>query len=339
MRRIRKDQGLAITRANVKSLLSAAALSVATMLGMSTPSFAEDDLRIIYVTPLSPGNAFAVPLVNGFETAGAQLDVDVTFRGNQDPNLWAAADAVKRMIENAVATEPDGLVISNNYPEALNESIQAAVDAGIPVVLSNAGLGEAENVGAMAYVGVEEYQLGEIGGQRLRELGAKNTLVVTVPPGIPLVDQRIDGFKAGMAPETATYVEVPVEALSDSTRLVNVMLAEIEKDLSIDSIFSIGSCCGPAMVAARNKIGDRADDMHFGTIDLGAPVLDALAAGEIDFAIDQQQFLQGYLPVVLLANYIRYGIEPADGIYRSGPALVTPENAEQVRQATERGQR
>jgi simple sugar transport system substrate-binding protein len=238
------------------------------------------------------------------------------------------------MLENAIASKPDGLVIADTYPDVLNDTIKMAVDAGIPVVLSNTGLGQAHAVGALGYVGVDEIQLGEIGAAKLRELGSKNVLVVTIPPGVPLVDARIAGIKKGIAPAKATMVEVPVEALSDSTRLVNTMLAALQKDATIDGVFSIGSCCGPAMVAVRKQLGERADRMHFGTIDVGAPVVDALKENQIDFAIDQQQFLQGYLPVLMLVDYLRYGIVPADETYHSGPGLVTPKNAEMISKLT-----
>jgi len=112
------------------------------------------------------------------------------------------------------------------------------------------------------------------------------------------------------------------------------MLAAIQKDPTIDSVFSLGSCCGPAMVALVEQLGDKAKTMHFATIDLGAPVLDALKAGKIDFAIDQQQYLEGYIPVVMLANYLRFSIAPVDTFFRTGPGLVTKDNAEKIVQLT-----
>src|SRR4029077_3722046 len=120
--------------------------------------------------------------------AGTQLGVSVTYRGSQSGEMWASAPDTMRMLENAIASKPDGLVIADTYPEVLNDTIKEAVAAGIPVGLSNTGLGEEENVGALGYVGTDEHQLGEIGAAKLRELGAKNVLVVTIPPGVPLVD-------------------------------------------------------------------------------------------------------------------------------------------------------
>jgi simple sugar transport system substrate-binding protein len=280
-------------------------------------------LRFVFVTSAGPGNPFYGPIIKGFEQAGKDIGVDVVFRGNQQTNLLTTAGDVKRMLENAIATKPDGLIVSDTYPESMNETIKAAVQSGIPVVLSNGGFGEAANTGALAFFGCDETDLGLIGGQRLREAGAKNVLVVATPPGIPLVDLRIKGFAQGIAPSKMSKVEVPLETLGDATRLVNTMLAAIEKDPTIDAVFSIGSCCGPAMVIVREQLGERAEKMHFGTIDLGAPVLSALKDGKIDFALDQQQYLEGYMPVVMLAMDLRYAIKPASDFVPTGPGIVT----------------
>ncbi len=183
---------------------------------------------------------------------------------------------------------------------------------------------------ACSAVGTAERDLGQIGSQKLCALGAKNILVPTLPPGIPLVDLRMEGIAKGIAPSKTTIVQVPIETLGDSTKLVNTMLAALQKDPTIDGVFSLGSCCGPAMVAVYDQLGDRAKTMHFGTIDVGAPVLDGLQKGKVDFAIDQQQYLEGYMPVVILTNYLRYGLEPVDHVYRTGPALITKANADKI---------
>jgi simple sugar transport system substrate-binding protein len=294
------------------------------------PAIAQDKLKIVFVSPLGPGNAFMLPIIKGFEEATKQLGVAGTFRGNQETNSFAAEPVVKRLLENAIASKPDAIIVANQYPAVLNDTIKQAVAAGIPVVLTNGGYGEQGKVGALAFVGTDERDLGQIGATRLRELGAKNVLVVTVPPGIPLIDLRMEGIAKGIAPAKTTIVQVPIETLGDSTKLVNTMLAAIQKDPTIDAIFSLGSCCGPAMVAAREQLGEKAKSMHFGTIDVGGPVLDGLLNDKVDFAIDQQQFLEGYMPVVMLTNYLRYGLEPVDDFFRTGPALITKANAAKI---------
>jgi simple sugar transport system substrate-binding protein len=321
-------------RSRARSLLLGALCLSVSAVSFSAPKATAADadrkLRIVFVTSAGPGNPFYGPIIKGFDIAGKQLGVETVFRGDQQTNLLAAAPAVKRMLEDAIATKPDGMVISDTYPEALNDTIKEAVAAGIPVVLSNGGYGEAKNTGALAFVGTDERQLGRIGGERLRDAGAKNILVVTVPPGIPLVDLRIEGVTAGAAPAKITKVQVPIETLGDATKLVNTMFAAIQKDPTIDGVFSIGSCCGPAMVSLKDQLGERANGMHFGTIDLGGPVLQALKDGQIDFGIDQQQFLEGYMPVVMLTNYLRYAIAPASDFVPTGPGIVTKQEAEKV---------
>jgi simple sugar transport system substrate-binding protein len=299
---------------------------------IATAAVADDakKFKIIFVSPLGPGNQFMLPMIKGFQDAGRQLGLDVTFRGNQETNDFAAAPVVKRLLEDAIATKPDAMVVSDQFPDVLNGDIKQAVSDGIPVVLTNGGYGEEGNVGALAFVGTAERDLGQIGAQKLCGLGAKNVLVVTLPPGIPLVDLRMEGIAKGIAPCKTTIIQVPQETLFDATKLVNTMLVAIQKDPTIDGVFSLGSCCGPAMVALVDQLGDRAKSMHFGTIDLGSPVLDALKSGKIHFAIDQQQYLEGYMPVVMLNNYLKFSISPVDTFFRTGPGIVTKDNAQKI---------
>ncbi len=327
-----KQSSRPATRRIARSVATLGAILLGVAVLWAAPARADDakKLRFVFVTSAGPGNPFYGPIIKGYNQAGKDLGVDVVFRGNQQTNLLTTAADVKRMLEDAIATKPDGLIVSDTYPEALNETIKAAVQSGIPVVLSNGGFGEAAHTGALAFVGCDEKDLGLIGAQRLREAGAKNVLVVATPPGIPLVDLRIKGFEQGIAPSKMTEVQVPLETLGDATRLVNTMLAALEKDPTIDGVFSIGSCCGPAMVVVREQLGARADKMHFGTIDLGAPVLSALKDGKVDFALDQQQYLEGYMPVVMLAMDLRFAIKPAFDFVPTGPGVVTKENAEKV---------
>jgi simple sugar transport system substrate-binding protein len=305
--------------------------SSATALIGAANSFAYDDggkkPKIVFVTSAGPGNPFYGPIIKGFDQAGKDLGVDAVFRGDQKTTGLGAAPEMKRRLEDVIAAKPDGLVIANFFPDVLNDTIRTAVKSGIPVVLSNGGFGEVLNTGALAFVGTDERQLGLIGGQLLRKAGAKKALILVPPPGIPVADLRLQGFSAGILPSEMVKVEVPADTFSNATKLVNTMLVAIQKDPNIDAMFSIGSCCGPAMVTVREQLGDRARGMHFGTIDLGGPVLTALKDGKIDFAIDQQQYLEGYIPVLLLAQYLRYDLTPVSKEYLTGPGIVTKENA------------
>jgi simple sugar transport system substrate-binding protein len=292
-------------------------------------------LRVVFVSSLGPAQPFYLPILKGFDLAGKQLDIDTVFRGNQQTSLFSDPSAEKRLLEDAIATKPDGLIVSDTFPDVLADDIKGAIASGIPVVLTNTGFGQAKSLGALAFVGTDEHSLGEIGASKLAAAGAKNVLVITTPPGsVPFVDDRMAGIAKGIGSSKTTIVAMPLEALADQTKVVNTMIAAVQKDPTIDAIFSLGSCCGPAMVAAREQLGAKAANMHFATIDLGAPVIDALKSDKVDFAIDQQQFLEGYMPVVMLANYLRYAISPFDDFYPTGPGIVTKDIADKVNALT-----
>ncbi len=317
-----------------------AAMAGAALLALSCVTHASADdakkLRIVFVSSLGPAQPFYLPILKGFDLAGKQLDIETVFRGNQDSTLFSDPSAEKRLLEAAISTKPDGLIVSDTFPDVLADDIKGAIASGIPVVLTNTGFGQQKDLGALAFVGTDEHSLGWIGASKLAAEGAKNILVVTTPPGaVPFVDDRMAGIAQGIGTSAkTTIVAMPLEQLADQTKVVNTMVAAVQKDPTIDAIFSLGSCCGPAMVAAREQLGDKAKSMHFATIDLGAPVIDALKNGSVDFAIDQQQFLEGYMPVVILANYLRYAISPFEDFYPTGPGLVTKDTAEKVNALT-----
>lgn len=294
---------------------------------IATPAMSADE-QIIYIGG-STAEAFWQRVAKGFEQACADLSLKCTYRAPGAKGFETANEA-KAFVENATAAKPAGLIVVNHRPEAINDALKAATDSGIPLILANSGGGEQKNVGALTFVGLDEYQNGFTGGEQLKATGVQHALVVTLLPGIPLVDQRTQGFIDGFKPGKVTTLAVPNETLYDTTKLVNALSAAFQKDESIDSAFSIGSCCSPALIVARDQLGERGAKIRIGTIDLGDPVLKALVDGKMEFALDQQQYMQGYLPTVLMAMYLRYGITPATDFIPSGPSVITAKNAELI---------
>ena len=278
----------------------------------------------------SASEQFWQVLINGFEQAGEDLGFEARFRA-PGPKGYASAYEYTLAVENAIASKPDGIAVADTRPEAMNATLKQAVDMGIPVVLANSGsIDSVKETGALTFVGLDEWANGVKGGEMLRETGAKHAVLVTLAPGIPDIDKRTNGFIEGFKPGKTTLVEVPLETLFDTPKLVNAMMATMEKDETIDSIFSTGGCCSPAMIIARERLGERGESFHSGSIALGDPVLRALVDGRQDFALDHQQYVQGYLPGVILMQYIRYGITPASEFIPTGPGIVTAENAAQI---------
>jgi simple sugar transport system substrate-binding protein len=328
-----------LPRALVISLvmaLSAIAASQAAQLGPSklrTASAASHGsaagakkVKIIMVTHAPGTEAFWVSVYTGMVQAGKDLGLDVTYRGTSadltDPN------GQRQLILNAIAQHPDGIVVTDPQPNLMNPILRQIKAAGIPFMLMNAGLNQSALVGALGYVGNNEVGAGALGAKKLNSLGSKHALILTIPPGqVPLVDDRYNGFKAAFKGKVTT-VTVPLTSLSDPNKIKNAFEASLQKDKSIDSVFSIGSCCSAPELAARAALGARGEKMHWATIDITPDVLTAIKNHQMDFAFDQQPFNQAYLSIVYLYNYIRYGLVPAELNTATGPALIDASNVD-----------
>jgi simple sugar transport system substrate-binding protein len=81
------------------------------------------------------------------------------------------------------------------------------------------------------------------------------------------------------------------------------------------------------------------DKVKLCTFDISPRVIQALTQKQMGFALDQQQWLQGYLPIIFLANYVKYGSILQNDLILTGPSFVTPENVEQVANLTNKGSR
>jgi simple sugar transport system substrate-binding protein len=286
---------------------------------------AGERLRFIYVSSNPSSAPIGAIINNAFEDAGEQLDVDVEYR--TPARLTFSPTEVKRLLENAIAAKPDGLVVSDYQPDALNATIKSATDQGIPVVLSSTGAGQVEQVGALTYVGNDEVAAGRLGGEELSKAGARHALLISIPPGLPIVDERVEGFKDGFDGKVTVLA---VRDFSDITGTTNAILATLQKDPSIDGVFDVGSALTPAELAARQQLGARADEMKWAVLDIGPQELQSVKDGRLEFALDQQPYLQGYLPVLFLKQYKELGLRPVGVQVPTGPAVVTEDNVDQV---------
>jgi simple sugar transport system substrate-binding protein len=240
-----------------------------------------------------------------------------------------------QLVDAAVASDPDGLVVSIPDADALGESIQAAVAAGIPVISMNSGSDVAADFGLLTHVGQTEYEAGVGAGQRMGEAGVTTAICVNQEVGNVALDERCRGFTDGLAESggTATVVEIDLNNPTEAQARVE---AELSANAEINGILALGPTgAAPALEAVRAS----GSEAQLATFDLSAEVLEAIAAGEMLFAIDQQQYLQGYLPIVLLTLNVTNLNTVANPVIQTGPGFVTQENAEQVIALTEAGTR
>jgi simple sugar transport system substrate-binding protein len=281
-----------------------------------------DLVNIAVVTHGQASSPFWAIVRNGVEAAARQMDVLVTYRA---PDVYSL-DRMRTLIDQAIASRPDGLVVS--LPEAgLGPTIRRAVRAGIPVVSINSGSDVAGRLGVLAHVGQPEERAGYVAGRRLAAAGVRRALCVNQQVGNQGLDDRCAGLSRAMRRTGGSSRVLSVDDQSSSTprRLAATIVGR-----RIDGVLALNATTGVLTLDAVRR-SRRARSVTIGTFDLGPEVLGAVRDGRIRFAVDQQAYLQGYMPVTMLAQRARYGLFPSEGeVIATGPHFVTKANAAQA---------
>lgn len=283
-------------------------------------------LKVAVVTHGSAGDAFWNVVKNGAEQAGKDLNVGVDYFSDGDPGNQA------RLIDNAVAQKVGGLVVSMANPQALQTSIQNAVKAGIPVITINSGEDFSAQFGAIAHVGQSEGLAGQGAGQRLKAAGKTKLLCVIHEAGNIGQNQRCDGAKQAFGNVSTLQVDI-----SNPTDAQARIRGALQSDPSIDAVLALNSQVAARAVAAAKEASSKA---QVATFDLNADVVTAIKDGSILFAVDQQQYEQGYLPIVFLKLYKENGNTIGGGHpVQTGPGFVDKTNIDTVAPYAQRGTR
>ncbi|HEY7596354.1 MAG TPA: sugar ABC transporter substrate-binding protein [Actinophytocola sp.] len=284
-------------------------------------------LDFAVITHGTEGDAFWSVVKNGAEAAGRELGVKVTYVSNGDPGAQA------KLIDNAVAQGKTGLVVSMANPDALKESVQAAVKAGIPVVTINSGADRSKEFGAIAHVGQDEKIAGRAAGERFKDAGKKKMLCVIHEAGNTGLNDRCEGAKEGFGGN----VENLQVDISNPTDIEARIKGALQTNPDVDAVLTLSSQVADRAVAAAQGAGS---DAEIATFDLNTGVVDAIRDGRILFAVDQQQYEQGFLPIMMLKLYRQNGNTLGGGqSVLTGPGFVDKSNADLVRPYTERGTR
>lgn len=299
-------------------------LLTATALTAAAPVLAAD---IIVVAHGQANDPFWSVVKNGVEKAAKDTGANVEFRSPETFDMVA----MSQMIDAAANQSPDGIVVSIPDADALGPSIQRAVAAGIPVISMNSGSDVSKSLGALLHVGQDEESAGRAAGEKLAEMGGKKGICINQEVGNVALDLRCKGFAAGFGGETSV-----LPTSNDPTEIEAKVRAALEADPGIDTVMALGAgTAGEPAVAAVKSIG-KSGAIRVATFDLSASFLESVKAGDAAFAIDQQQFLQGYLPVAFLSLYADYGLMPGGNV-PSGPNLITADKAGQVVELSAQG--
>ncbi|CAN5868899.1 substrate-binding domain-containing protein [soil metagenome] len=316
--------------------LVAAVLLVASQAGCSGPEKTAPPadappeaprLTVAFVTHQPPGDTFWDLVRRGAQAAADKDGLQLTYL--HDPDGARQAQQVTDMTAQRVA----GIAVTLAHPDEMATSVRAAVTAGIPVVAVNTGIDAWRDLGVLAYFGQDDKVAGREVGTRLGREGAHNVLCVIQQRGHVGLESRCDGAAETFAGDVQrVYV--------DGTRPDAVkadLIARLQQDRSIDRVLTLGA---PVALTAQQAIGEANSYAEVVTFDINTAVIEAVARGTIDWAVDQQPFLQGYLAVDALWLYLSNKNIIGGGLPTlTGPSFVDDSNVDAVAERAEEGTR
>lgn len=248
------------------------------------------------------------------EAVGAEFEYNFAASGDM-------AD-MANLIEAAAATQPDGLIVSLPDVDALGGAIRSATENGIPVITINSGLAHYEEVGALMHVGQPEKLAGEAAGKRAAEEGVTKTICLNQEAYNTALVSRCEGYFEATGQEM-NMIDVSNDVAQIQTRTA----AALQADQEVDSLLAVGPHVCEAAAKAVEEVGA---DIYLACFDLTQGVINLIKDEKVAFTVDQQQYLQGYLPVTFLHLYNTHaGMLPGANI-PSGPGFVDASNADAV---------
>ncbi|MFF7751062.1 sugar ABC transporter substrate-binding protein [Streptomyces sp. NPDC007971] len=285
-------------------------------------------MTVALVTHQSPGDTFWDIVRKGAEAAAAKDNVKLVY--SSDPNAGNQAN----LVQNAIDQKVDGIAITLAKPDAMKDVVSKANAAKIPVVGLNSGVSDWKKLGLREFFGQDESVAGEAFGKKLNEVGAKKAVCVVQEQGNVGLTQRCDGVKKTFSGTTETlYVNG-----TDMPSVKSTITAKLKQDSAIDYVVTLGA---PYALTAVQSVGDAGSKAEVATFDLNNQLTSAIKKGDIQFAVDQQPYLQGYLAIDSLwlyknnGNYSGGGEQPV----LTGPAFVDKSNVDQVSQFAAKGTR
>ncbi|MCX4759465.1 sugar ABC transporter substrate-binding protein [Streptomyces sp. NBC_01275] len=285
-------------------------------------------MTIALVTHAPSGDTFWDTIRKGAEAAAAKDNVKLIYSNDE-----TAGDQAN-LVQNAIDQKVDGIAVTLAKPDALKDVVAKAEQAGIPVVGLNAGLGVWKEQGLLSFFGQDEAVSGQALGTKLNGTGAKHTLCVIQAQGDVNLEERCAGVKKTFGGKTdILYVNG-----TDMPSVKSTITAKLKQDSSIDEVVTLGA---PVALTAVQAVSESSSKAKVATFDLNKDLVSAIQKGSIQFAVDQQPYLQGYLAVDSLWLYKTNGNFSGGGEQPvlTGPAFVDKSNVEAVATFAAKGTR
>lgn len=287
------------------------------------------DLTFHMITHSDDGPFWSV-VKRGMDAACEDLGVTCSWLGsNNDPGVQV------QLIQQAISEGSSGIASALASPDQLVGPLQEAVAAGIPVITLNSGLNNWQEIGALTHVGQDEIIAGRGAGEKFNDLGATKILCGRQEESNVALEERCNGLAETFSGEVVSQF-VGLDA--DQTEQTNQISAALAADPAIDGFMGTGPVIAMSGLSAVQSSGREFKGVA--GFDITPELLDAIEAGDIAFTVDQQQYLQGYLPILLLyLNVTNANVAGGGQAILTGPGFVTPDNAAQVKTLVDAGTR
>jgi simple sugar transport system substrate-binding protein len=285
-------------------------------------------MTVALVTHAGQGDTFWDIVRKGAQTAADKDNVKLVY--SNDPNAANQAN----LVQNAIDQKVDGIAVTLAKPDAMKDVIAKAEKAGIPVVGLNSGMDVWKEQGLLSFFGQDETVSGEAFGKKLNETGAKHAVCVIHEQGNVSLEARCAGVKKTFKGKTENlYVNG-----TDMPSVKSTITAKLKQDSSIDEVVTLGA---PIALTSVQSVDDASSKAKVATFDLNKELTDAIKAGDIEFAVDQQPYLQGYLAVDSLWLYKNNGNYSGGGEapVLTGPAFVDKDNVDTIAKFAAKGTR
>ncbi|MEZ0164502.1 substrate-binding domain-containing protein [Kineococcus sp. LSe6-4] len=289
-----------------------------------TPRF-----KVAMITHGSAGDTFFDIVRKGADAAAAKDNIEYQYSNNDNATQQAT------LVQNAVDAKVDAIAVAMPNAAALAPAIKNAEAAGIPVVGFNTGKNEWKDLGLIGYFGQDETVAGTAAGQRLVSEGAKKVLCVIQTQGQSALEERCKAVTSGVGGSGS--VETIYVNGTDAPSVQSTITAKLQQDPSIDHVITLGA---PIALIATQSITEAGSSAKLATFDTNAELVDAIKNGKVEWSVDQQPYLQGYLAIDSLWLYLNNGNTIGGGQPTlTGPAFIDSSNIDAIATYAKAGNR
>jgi simple sugar transport system substrate-binding protein len=296
-------------------MLLAAAFALPFAAGLAGPAFADGE-RFVFVSHAPDSDSWWNTIKNSLKNAEHDLGVKVEYR---NPSTGDIAD-MARIIEQATASNPTGIISTIADYDVLESALKGAVAKGIPVITVNSGTAaQSKKLGALMHIGQPEYDAGKGAGERAKAAGVTKFLCVNHYITNAASVERCQGYADGLGVKLGDQM---LDSGIDPTEVYNKVKAYLTVHPDTDGILTLGPNSADPVIKLLRDTGQTGKFKSFIAFDLDPDIAQAIKDGIVESAIDQQPYLQGYLSVVFLTEYVRYGVLLPNNV-NTGPGFVT----------------